>query len=74
MYTHGLKPFFWVAAFFSLGLTACSHETPSASAPEPTREVHAQVVTAQAATLPEVFPVAGVLEACLLYTSPSPRD
>jgi len=50
-------------AILAAFLAGCSHETPSSSAPVPAREVSAKVVTVQAATLAEVFPVAGVIEA-----------
>jgi len=51
------------AAILAALLAGCSHETPSSNAPAPARQVSAKVVTAQAADLAEVFPVAGVIEA-----------
>ena len=63
MNTPCFKPMIWMGLLLGLGLSACSHETPSSSVPEPAREVRAQVVTAQAVALPSVFPVAGVIEA-----------
>lgn len=55
----------WIFLVALLGnaLTGCSHETDSSSAPQPAREMRAQVVVVQMASLPQTFPVAGVIEA-----------
>ncbi|MGD9888008.1 MAG: efflux RND transporter periplasmic adaptor subunit [Halothiobacillaceae bacterium] len=63
MNTLSLKPMVWMGLLLGLGLSACSHETPSTRAPESAREVRAQVVMAEEVALPSTFPVAGVIEA-----------
>jgi RND family efflux transporter MFP subunit len=50
-------------AVLAVILAGCSHETPSSTAPAPAREMRAPVVSVQTVSVPDVFPLAGVVEA-----------